>query len=487
VTSGALRGAGGLVWSAGWRTFARAVVVVALALAAGAGFALGVERGGILVAALALAAVGFLALVVWPKLALTALAVTNLALEDDPEAFLSQSDYFYDPFLGGLVEVSDLLLLALLVGVLVDLGRHGRRPTVPALLGWPLLLLSVAIAMGAIMGYFGDHDAGALYHSARKLAYLVLLPILVVNVLRTKRDLHLALLFFVGVMVYKCAEGLTSWLLGAGRTIDETVLTFYSPAVNFSLLVLVLGVLAAVLARIRLPLPLWLLAPIAAAVLILSFRRNFYLALVVCVVLLVLVVSGRQGRALLIPAVAAVLLALWLGFSALAATDSNSPVVERVQSLSPTRIELAAYDRYRIDEQRNVRDELARHPLTGLGLGVPWTARHPVSVSLPGAQQYIHGTVLWYWVKLGILGVVAYVWLMATAVRLGARVWRNATSGATRVAGLALSIGLIGLAVAETTGSFVGVSGRITVLVGVAIGWLAAASRLDRPEPALRS
>jgi hypothetical protein len=487
VTGGVLRGARRSAREVPARTLGAAAAVVAAGVAVGVGLAEGFDRIGPVLAVLIVAVAAFVALVLRPKLTLGILAVTNLVFESDSEAFLSQADLFYAPIAEGAIEVSDILLLALLTGVLVDSVRRSRRLRGPGALGLPLVALVAAIVVGAVTGWFGDHEGAALFHGVRKLAYLVVLPVLVVNVLETKRDLHVALALFAGVVVYKCAEGLTSWLLGAGRTVEGTVLTFYSPPANLALLVFAIAVLAALLVRVRLPRLLWIVGPVAVAVLLLSFRRNFYLALVLCVILLILVVTGRQGRALLIPAIAAVVLALWLGFSALGATESNSPVLERVQSLSPTSIELRAYDRYRIDEQRNVLAEIERQPLTGLGLGVPWQARYPVAVALPGGQQYVHGTVLWYWLKLGILGVIAYFWLMLAAVRLGMRLWRNAADDLTRLAGLTLAIGLIGLMAAETSGAFLGVQARLTVLVGTALGWLVAADRLYRGTSTPRS
>jgi O-antigen ligase len=486
VTGGVLRRAPRPASTAGGRT-ATGAAVLGAGLAGGTGLAVGLHRLGPLLAVVLLAIAAFVAFVLLPKLTLATLAAAHLAFEDDSEAFLSQSDLFYASIGGGAIGVSDLLLLALILGVVLRWVRGLRRPRWPAALGLPLAVLAAAILLGAVTGWFGDYDPRAHFHGVRKLAYLVLLPILVVNVLETKRDLQIALALFAGLVVYKCGEGMTSWLLGAGRSIEGTVLTFYSPAANFALLVFITAILGAALLRLRLPPLLWLVGPLAVAVLLLSFRRNFYLALVLCVVLVVLVVSGRQGRALLIPATAAVALALWLGFNALATSDSNSPVLERVQSLSPTSIEVNAYDRYRLDEQRNVAAELMRHPLTGLGLGVPWTARYPVAVALPDGQQYVHATFLWFWLKLGLLGAIAYLWLMLAAARLGLRVWRDSATPTIRVAGLALGVGLIGLMAAETTGAFVGISDRVTVLVGTALGWLVAANRLDRASPQLRS
>ena len=42
----------------------------------------------------------------------------------------------------------------------------------------------------------------------------------------------------------------------------------------------------------------------------------------------------------------------------------------------------------------------------GLGLGVPWTPRYPLTESYAGATGYTHVVVLWWWLKLGLPGLV---------------------------------------------------------------------------------
>jgi O-antigen ligase len=225
------------------------------------------------------------------------------------------------------------------------------------------------------------------------------------------------------------------------------------------------------------------MAPVTLAVLILSFRRNFWIALVLGGLLLVLVASGRRGRQLMLPAAALAAIALFFGYGALSTSQSDSPVVARVQSLSPTKLESGAYDRYRIDEQRNVRAEIERSPLVGIGLGVPWTARYPLAVSFGSAlRDYSHVVLTWYWLKMGIIGVAAYLLLIGTAVVTGIRLWRGSGEDLLRIPGLALAIGFVGLVVAEATGSFTGVDQRMTVLVGACLGWLAAATRIAGEE-----
>ena len=104
----------------------------------------------------------------------------------------------------------------------------------------------------------------------------------------------------------------------------------------------------------------------------------------------------------------------------------------------------------------------------------------PLPVELEGGRLYTHTVALWYWLKLGLAGLVAYVWLVLATVLTALLVARRSRTGVVRVGALALGVAAVGMAVAETTGSFTGVSDRYTVLVALGIGWLAAAHRLVR-------
>lgn len=459
-----------------------AIAGVLAALVLGAVVAVGLERYGVFVVVLPLVALGMAALALVPKFTLWALAVLSVALEDDPEAFLSQLDTFYVTLPGGLLESSDLLVLAVVAGTALKVARSGRPPVLPGPFTLPLALLTVAIGIGLVMGLTsGAMDPGAAFASTRKLLYLILLPILAVNLLDRRRDLVIGIGLLVAVVVYKSFTGALGLILGIGREIDGSVLTYYAPAANFVLLVFVIAVLIAALMPLRLPTWVWVLWPVAAAILILALRRNFWIALVVCAILAVLVLTGRHGRGLIVPATASLLVAFTLGLGAVGGSQNDSPIVERVQSLSPDRIDSGAYGRYRLDEQRNVRSEIARQPVVGLGLGVPWQVRHPLPVTFPEGQQYTHITALWYWLKLGLMGLLAYIAVVVASCVAGARLWRGSAPAHVRLAGLALSISFVGLAVAETTGSFLGVESRTTTVAALMFGWLAAALRLYPP------
>ena len=94
--------------------------------------------------------------------------------------------------------------------------------------------------------------------------------------------------------------------------------------------------------------------------------------------------------------------------------------------------------------------------------------------------QYVHFAALWFWLKLGILGLFAYVGVLLGSVWLAWQAWRRSNEPLLRAFGLASLCGMAGLAVIDTTASFTGVEPRFTVLFAVQVGLLGA-DRQDRP------
>lgn len=453
----------------------RGALVTAAAAALGALSALVALRAGPWALALPAVAASVPLLLLHPKALFAGTLIAVALFETDDEGFLSPMRVFYAGLPGGGLRLHELLLVLCAAGVALRLVRERRSLRLPGPFTLPVLVLAVAIAGGVVMGWLSGGDRVLIANSVRDLSVLVFVPFIAVNVLDGREDLLRALALVAGVVAVKTAVGGAGWLLGQGREVGGTVLTYYAPLPNFLLLLFVLAVLVAALTRVELPPLAWALAPAALAVLVLSFRRNFWIAAIVATVIILLVVGGARGRWLVVPATAAVAIGLFVGYTALSSSQSQSPIIERAQSLAPSRLTAEADDRYRLDEQRNVRDEIVRHPITGIGLGVPWSVRHPLAVTFEGGRDYTHTVALWFWLKLGLLGVIAYVLLMATAVRTAFGLWRTSAEPRLRIAGLALAAGLVGLAVAETTGSFTGVESRLTVFLGATFGWLAVA------------
>jgi hypothetical protein len=307
-------------------------------------------------------------------------------------------------------------------------------------------------------------------------------PFAAVNVLRTRRHVDFAVRLLVVLVGYKVLTGLFAAALGAGRSLEGATLVYYGSLPNLLLMGFLVVALASLVGRAGMTAATRWLVPLAFAVLILSYRRNFWIATTLAVLLVLLVGSGRRGRALLVPAGLLLACAAVAGFTMVSNSQSQSPVIQRAQSLSPTRVQTSSDDRYRLDEQRNVLAELKRQPLTGIGIGVPWTARYPLAKYFENGRYYSHVAVLWYWLKLGLAGVAAYLLLVFATVHTGLHIWRRAAPRRDRALGLAVAATMLGLAVAETTGSFVGVDPRTTILVAAVLGGLAALRRIGAEE-----
>jgi O-antigen ligase len=423
-----------------------------------------------------LVAVAALALLQRPRVAVGLVVALVVICEGRTDDFLGFARVVYDPLPLGPTPIEALLVLAL-VAVLVDRLRAERPVRLAGPLTLPLLLVVLATAAGAVTGAFAGVGGKDLLFAARHLAWLPIMPLIVVNVIETERQLRGALAFGVGLALVKAVLGVVGVAAGVGLVVDGATITYYEPSANWLVLLAILGVVTALQLRVRLP--VWVLAgtPFFVLSLALSFRRSFWIGAALGLLLVVLLGSRPLGRRLAVVAVLLLSVAVWT--VSRQPLQSETPIVERARSLEPSKVERNAQDRYRIDELRNVTAEIRREPITGLGLGGQWTATHPLGVDHENGRGYTHVVALWWWLKLGLLGLVAYLAVMGTCLAMSWQVWRRSVDPLMSAGGLALFCGLLGLAVVETVGSFTGVDVRFTALLGAVGGLLAVMRRLS--------
>jgi hypothetical protein len=329
------------------------------------------------------------------------------------------------------------------------------------------------MASGAINGYFAEADLNTLLNSFRVFGLLVVVPLVTAIAVDRYRLVTRLVRFWFALVTAKFVIGVVGWFLGAGRGLGDTRITYYTPTMNYAALLVILAVLALAMkcgprAVTRAQ---WIGLTFALLSLTLALRRSFWIGLVLGVVLVVLVASGRRGRPWVILGGALIVAGVAVMLSAGGATNSDNPVIQRAE------IRDDAEDRYRLDEQTNVFDEIQRNSWTGLGLGVPWEARHPLSLEFGAGRNYTHVAVFFFWLKLGPIGVLGYATIIAATGLLGTRLWRLDQDRNPQVAaaGLALAVGVLSLAVVELTGTFTGASGRFSTAQMLLLGWLGAA------------
>jgi O-antigen ligase len=382
----------------------------------------------------------------------------------------------------------ELLLYLAFGAMLIDVWVNRKRFRLPDPFAAPLALTAVAFLFGLINGAMSDNvEAFAVKSNVETIAPLFLIPLIVVNVLRTRKDLETALKVFAGVAIFKAILGLVVLAVKPGvSTPGLPPLTYYEPTTNWVTMVFLLAVLAALLQRVKLS--KWVLAgtPFVVACLLLSYRRTYWIATSLGLLIVLVLSSGRVGRRLLVPAAVVVVAVGVLVYTSGAATDVQGPIVKRAQSLDPNKLKANEQDRYRLAERDNVIEDLKAHPITGIGVGVPWTATKPLPWEFPIGRQYTHTAFLWFWLRMGILGAFAYLTLIGSAIWCGLWVWRRHPDPLARVSALAAGIGVLGLAIVELASTVVGPDQRGTSLLGLVLGLLAVAYLQARAERAPR-
>jgi hypothetical protein len=412
-------------------------------------------------------------------LAMVALTSALVILCEGPSfGLFSFTSHLYTHVYRQLTPV-DFLVTLTVISIGADLVVRKRAL---ARLPRPLVFASSLLALGMIGGAVTGHSAGLGVRSVLLgedvLAYLLLVPLAVANLDIGPDRIRALLLGAIGLAAIKAVLGLIEIVGHKGTPIEGvSTLTYYEPTANWLTMIVLLGIIVALVAKMR-P-PLWILScvPLLFASLLLSYRRSFWVAAVLGLLLVVMLGLSPAGRRLLVPVGLMLVIAIWL-LGSVHLQDSQAPIVRRVASLNPSKLEQNAEDRYRLDERANVLAAIRAHPVSGLGMLVPWTASaKPLSVEHPEARLYVHFALLWFWLRLGIIGALAYVSMMAASALLAWRVWRARTEPLFKAFGLASLCGIAGLVTIESTATFTGIDPRFTVLLAVQIGLLALLAR----------
>jgi O-antigen ligase len=452
------------------------VLVAALAamlalLVAGAVRELG-PVGLLLPVALVIAAI----LVTRPVLTLALVVGLTIFCEGPEFGLFSFSSNLYLELYKGL-SLLDVLVALVVISAFLDMLRNERPLRVPRPLAVGLVTLALAMLAGAYVGHKAGTSLRFSVFSEHILFYLLLMPLAIANLDLDARQIKRLLTGAMVLAVVKAIIGLVEIALRLGKPIEGSArLTYYEPTANWVIMIALLAIVAALLLRVTRPRWILLSSPLLIICLLFSYRRSFWIAAVLGLLLVILVGTSPVGRRLLVPASLAVAVAIWLLGSL--NFQSNLPIVKRVDSISLSRLEANREDRYRIDERTNVLANIKEHPIIGLGVGIPWQATAaPLSIEHEEGRDYVHFAALWFWLKLGVLGLCAYVAIMIGCVVLSWQAWRRSPDPWLRAFALASLCGLAGLIVMDTTASFTGVEARFTVVLAAQVGLLALLAR----------
>lgn len=461
---------------------AHANVVGTAALTIGGGALLGVVMLG---ASHAFGSIGFalpliagvaVLLLRWPAFVLCGSVGLAVLFENTDFGLFPTTGRLYQDLLRGVTPI-DLIFVLGLIGLGLQMLRD-RRPLMlpPAPIALAMTLTALAIGSGAVVGHAAGVSSTELLRALHSTAYMVLIPFVIVNLDLDRRQLGQLLAIFGGIAIVKAVLGLVVVASGRGLLVGNSTLTYYEPTANWMTMVAALVVVALLLRRAR-P-PLWMLAgtPLLFACLILSYRRSFWIGLGLALVVIVLLGLTPLARRVILPLIVLLGVSVWL--LGAVGVQSDTPIGQRLSSLQSSRIDATPDDRYRLDERANVVAAIRANPVAGLGLAVPWQATaRPLPVEVNPDHTYVHFAVLFWWLKMGVVGLFAYLATIAAGLLTSWRIFRNGRDDLVRAVGLASLCSFVGLIAIETTATFTGVDLRFTFILGGQLGLLGLLAR----------
>ena len=296
------------------------------------------------------------------------------------------------------------LVILFLATVLSSRGRLVRTT-----LDIPLLGFGIACILGYLTCVHLTGEPQRLFEP-RRVLHFYLVFFLVVNIINSPSRLRLLLWTFAAAVILKSLQGVYLYQLGAGLEIKwriKAIFTGWGDGLNF-----VTYLLFGLLLLLRRPEGVrwkrWLLFwPIVLFTLVSTYKRAYYVGFAFALGCLFLLEGGRRRFHFVMFSTVAVALLL----AVITVGDKWYAVSESVWSIFHPTKESSAH--YRLVEWRNALISVRRYPWLGIGLG----GILEMVLFLPRTNLLgVHNTYLWAAAKMGVLGLLMYLWLTLSFV-----------------------------------------------------------------------
>ncbi len=330
------------------------------------------------------------------------------------------------------------LVLTLVAWLVRDRILHRLRFYWVELL-WPTLIFMAFVVFGLVYGLGRGGNVNVGLWEARAIFYLPMMLVLVSNLFTKRAHIMIMMSMVVIALFIKGLVGVSFYFttLRANRGIDPAVIMDHTAAIQMNSLF----VFCLALWMYRGPLKARLFTLVLAMPVLFTFimiqRRAAFLALLFALVgmALLLYKENRSSFWIVIPTAIIVfslyLIAFWnasgsLGFAARAIKSQFAP------QQASLRDQLS--DNYRFIENYDIYYTIRRAPFTGVGFGQMFIMKIPLpDISFFVWYQYItHNSIGWIWMKTGIGGFVAMLFLIGLAIINGLGVLFRMPDGTMR-------------------------------------------------------
>jgi hypothetical protein len=393
---------------------------------------------------------------------------------------------------GAIVSPIELLLVLIFLVWLAQGAIRHRLDFRGGSLWKPMLAFFVALVAGLVRGMASGGDLNIALWESRFLFYTVITYIVAANTVRSRAQ--------VRVLLWIALIGSTLFAIeGAYRRVELLDTGKLGVIIEFAYghedVIFLGGQILLVVAMFAFGAPFWmrvfglLSVPIVGFTLLAMERRAGYIAVIVGILVLSVVFLMTKRKAFFLFSVP-----LIVGFAIYLPIFWNNTSLlgqpaRAVKSLSQPDPRDASSNEYRAMELIDVQYTIKANPIFGVGFG----RQFDFVVGLPDLSWWPfwhyepHHNILWVWLKLGTIGFAVFWALMGTAIARAAYVVRTVALPEAKVFAI-FALSAVVMTVVFCYVDLGLVQGRVTVLLGTAIGVLSVLHQLkDRPTIQVRT
>ncbi len=300
---------------------------------------------------------------------------------------------------------------------------------------WPVMLFVAFVIFGLGYGLFRGGNLNVALWEARPIFYLPVMFVLVSNLITTRRQVNtLMWIILLAIAIQALIGNFYYFFTLQGNLEGVNSITEHSAAIRMNtFFVFILGAWlykGSAIKRYILP---WIV-PIVLLTYFVTQRRAAFLTLTIALLLMAILLYKEHRKAfwLLVPPVVVL-----FGLYTAAFWNSTSTIALPAQAIkSVVASEQASYEDqlsniYRVIENINASFTIHAAPLTGVGFGNKFYVIVPMAdISFFVWWEYItHNSIIWMWMKTGIGGFLAMLFLIGYSVMTGVRVLLRMPSG----------------------------------------------------------
>jgi O-antigen ligase len=314
-------------------------------------------------------------------------------------------------------------LFAFFLRRLVDPTWTFRRGT----LFTPIMVFSGFVLLGFLRGQASGGDRRVAIFEMRALLYVALVYVLVTNLFHSRQQYQRLLLVVMGALAVQSVFALQYYrdLPPEQKEVLER-LGEHSSSLHMATLVVFLFALWLLRGPSRTRWLIFAMTPPVFTAFLLSQRRAAMVAMFVGIAVVTYFTYFRRRRAFWFFAPTALVLGAGFVAATWNASGALGLAAQAVKSVI-AEDQLSEADRssslYREIEALNIYQTIRDNPLLGVGFGRTFSVYYPMpDISFYEFWAYRpHNSVLWIWLKMGIVGFAVTIFMIGRTIQRGAR------------------------------------------------------------------